>query len=148
MESLFVDSAAWIILGLVGLAVYDTYKWWRWANFYQSKTISYLFRSAVVKTVTALPLGFLAAYRIIGGATAPPFPFGGYILIIAVILLIANLTITTLAFRELDSPLKTGSTEDPDDYEQIVNETKNQREDRHFGQKRRALEAEHHNEDK
>ncbi len=132
---LFIDIAAWVILLLVGLAIYDTYKWRQWALFYQSKTILYLYRSAFVKTAVSVPMAGLAAYRVAAGPDAPPVPYSGLIIVIALIALIGNLTLTTFSFRELDSPLsRRQGTE---------GETQNQKEDRAFGDARRGLEDQH-----
>lgn len=110
IADIIVDIAAWIIAVGTILAIYNTYKWWNWQDKLGGKALRYLYRSALTKTVAAIPLAVIAVYRLTGGHEAPPFPLGGPIVGISVSILLLNLTITTWAFRELDEAIKTGAS--------------------------------------
>jgi hypothetical protein len=141
VDDLFITVAGWVILLLSVLAGYCTYKWRRWTNHYRSKTIYYLYRSALVKFLTTIPLTGLAAYRIVAGPTAPPVPYGGVILVVCIITLIGNLSLTTFSFRELDKFVE--GDEDSQNPDRYKVETTNEKEDRTFGEARRRLEVKH-----
>jgi hypothetical protein len=108
MESTFIDVASWVLIASVGLAMFNTFKWIKWYNYFGGKSLRHLARSALVKTAAAIPLAYLAIYRLIVGPDGPALPYGAFLLVLSVLAMILNLTFTTFAFRELDKAMDRG----------------------------------------
>lgn len=102
MDRVLIDIIAWVLVVLFFVSVFNAYKWSKWANIYQSKTLRYLRNSAITVTMVSLPLVVLALYRIFAGSEAPSIPHSGVIVALSLVVLIGNMSVTTFAFRELD----------------------------------------------
>lgn len=130
----FVDILAWSLLVLAFLGFYATYKFFRWWKaLAPSRLLGALFATALIIDVASIPLIFLALRRLID-PDAPPYPFGIVLLGIALIILLGAKVVQVWLFRDLDNAVNSGEPQ---------METQNQREDREFGEQRRALEIEH-----
>ena len=108
--NLLIWSLVILTLGAAGC----TYIWYE-RCFYlgPSKSLEYLFRSALASTIGAMILAFAGIWRFF----TDRLPFHGLLLVIGILILVLNLIVTTWSFRELDddvSKIKRGETIDHD----------------------------------
>lgn len=135
MLNFITDALTYILVGLFFAGLFATYKFFRWWKALRpSRLLGALTVMAVVIDIASTPLMYLA-YRRIFLPESPRFEFAVVFLGISLIILLGVKIIEMYLFRDLD--YATPGSSDP------TVETRDQREDREFGEQRRALEVTH-----
>lgn len=139
MIEFVITPIQWSFLIFPLISAYVTYAHYRWWKLYApSPLIKHLLISSIAVDVSALIVAFIVANSF--GIIPIDLPVGANTILLALALMIALgvKVYRRISLRALDRP--------DEDITQRV-ETQNQREDRQFGEERRALELEHLNGD-
>jgi hypothetical protein len=123
-----------VLVPLAGL--WASFKLYRWHQFYGTRFLWGLFLASLASNIASLPVAFIAIRRVLF-PDADPFPAAVFFLGGSLLVLEGVFVYLVARWKDLDK----GGDIESSPVGQM--ETRDQREDRQFGEQRRALESTH-----